>query len=156
MASFHQVRSLNSSALKSNELERLAYPDAEREGCFKLGEARYVFFSLAVWRMTSNFQHHKLQCEATGYVRPSVANLWTIKGVSALAGCVNGQGAWFLTPTHIASTKDFSFGLLTYMQCLEQRRLNKWTYFHMPINCYLLLWIGVRWVFLCKCYINTT
>lgn len=60
IVSFHQVPSLDSSALKSNELERLAYPNTERGGCFKLGAASYVFFSLAVWRMTSNFQHHKL------------------------------------------------------------------------------------------------
>ncbi len=46
MVSFHQVRSLDSSALKSNELERLAYPNAEREGCFKRGAASYVFFLL--------------------------------------------------------------------------------------------------------------
>lgn len=121
MVSFHQVRSLDSSALKSNELERLAYPNTERGGCFKLGAASYVFFSLAVWRMTSNFQHHKLQCEAAGYVRPSVANLWTIKGVSALSDCVNWQGAWFLTPTHITSTIDFWFALLTCAQWSQQR-----------------------------------
>lgn len=156
MLSFHQVRSLDSSALKSNELERLAYPNAERGGCFKLGAARYVFFSLAAWRMTSNFQHHKLQCEAAGYVRPSVANLWTIKGVSALSGCVNGQGAWFLTPTHIASAKDFSFALLTCAQCSQQRRSTGRTFPHMRINHYLLLWNGVRWFSLCKCYVCTT
>lgn len=101
MVCFHQVRSLDSKALKWNELERLAYPNAERGGCFRLGAAWYVFFLLhsCGWHTTFNTTNFS--------VRPldMLGLLWPI--FSTLSGRVNGQGAWFLTPTHIASTKEF-------------------------------------------------